>query len=154
MFVLSILPLNSLAIVFIGLFTSEASIDVPSEICAGDIFPKVSLCGLACSSVRLYYNTLSGILSLMSREKSMNIAITIIVAVLVMFGFWIYDLKQDVGELRTTVAEQETEVQTLVEALVTNDNRINGELDTNTQEIERVEQNLLDLVRVLQNAGY
>jgi hypothetical protein len=90
----------------------------------------------------------------MSREKSMNIAITIIAAVLVMFGFWIYDLKQDVGELRTTVAEQETEVQTLVEALVTNDNRINGELDTNTQEIERVEQNLLDLVRVLQNAGY
>lgn len=39
---LSILPLNSLAIVFIGVFTSEALAVVPSETCCGDIRPIVT----------------------------------------------------------------------------------------------------------------
>jgi len=41
MFVLSTLPLNSLAIVLIGLFTSEASAVVPSDTCVGDIRPII-----------------------------------------------------------------------------------------------------------------
>ena len=158
MFVLSILPLNSLAIVLIGLFTSEASIVEPSDTCAGDIFPKVSLCGLACSSVRLYYNTLSGILSLMSREKSMNIAITIIVAVLVMFGFWIYDLKQDVAVLRTDITNVEDSHyelrQTLIDYYPQDYEFLTSRLNQNEEDIELVRQTLEDTLKYLQAAGF
>ena len=51
---LSILPLNSLAIVFIGVFTSEASAVVPSETCCGDIRPMTHLQSHLAWQIRLY----------------------------------------------------------------------------------------------------